>query len=104
MAVEYTKAMIAELQAVTVLTFDAAKAFADKNDISVRSVISKARALEVEYQPKVRTTSTAKAEPKETKAEVVADIQERTGVTFKNLGNLVMDDLNTLRDLVQSAE
>lgn len=93
---EYTEQMISTLKAKDTLTYDEAKTFAEANDISLQSVIGKARALEVTY---IRKEEVAKT--RETKAEVVAQIEDLMGVTFKRLDALLMEDLVALRDLFQ---
>lgn len=93
---EYTKEMVAELKSREEMTYAQAKSFADKYGLSLQSVIGKARALDVTYVRK----DDAKSKQTETKADIVKDIETRTGLTFKRLDALLVEDLQLVRSLV----
>lgn len=93
--VNYTDEMVSELKAFEILNYDEAQKYADKHNISVRSVIAKARLLGVPYRPKVSNTKV------ERKADIVRDIEQILGVQFKGLDRLVIDDLKLMLSKVK---
>lgn len=95
MAINYTEKMIEELSAIEGLDLASAKAFGEKHDIPVRSVIAKAKALGLSYKSKDGT----KAEPKgdkRTKGDVIASIQEALGLELASFSKMTMVDLEAL--------
>lgn len=96
----YTEKMLDELRSFDVITYDSAQEFADKHNISIRSVIAKVRSMELPYQPKP-TDSAAKQAKGESKADLVAEIQTLLNVNFKSLDKMVVEDLIKLRNVVK---
>jgi len=95
--VKYTDAMIAEMKKIGTFNYDSAKAFADANGLSFRSVIAKVRALELDYQakdPKVRST-TAKKKGR-AKADIVRAIETNLQRDVPSLSKMTVVDLEVL--------
>lgn len=98
----YTKKMLDELRSFDVITYDSAQEFADKHNISIRSVIAKVRSMELPYQPKPTDAAAKQAKVKgESKTDLVAEIQSILNVNFKSLDKMVVEDLVKLRNLVK---
>lgn len=100
---KYTDEMTNELRTMGVIDYELATKFAEKHEISVRSVIAKVRALELPYKPKETAAEkkpTKKAGPK--KAEVAAEIEQMLQTQFHRLDALTADDLETLRKAIAS--
>jgi thioesterase domain-containing protein len=93
---EYTEKMIEALRADEVLTFDRAEALANNWNISVRSVIAKARALEIPYEGK----TLVRPKKRVTKAELAEAVEAKLGTKFRSLHLLVIEDLETLLKLL----
>lgn len=93
---EYTDKMIEALKADEVLTFDRAEALAQNWNISVRSVIAKARALEIPYEGK----TLSRPKKRVTKVELAEAIEAKLNTKFRSLHLLVMEDLETLLKLL----
>ena len=93
--VVYTDEMLAELGNFVVLNYEDAQLYAEKHSIPVRSVIAKARVLQVPYRPKMGTREVEK------KADIVQDIERILGVQFKGLDRLVLDDLKLMLSKVK---
>lgn len=89
---EYTEQMLQALKADPILTFDRAQGLADNWNISVRSVIAKARALEIPYEGK----TLKKPKKRVTKAELVEAIEAKLETKFRSLHLLVTEDLELL--------
>lgn len=99
--INYTEKMLNELQSMGVITYDMAHEFAEKHNISVRSVVAKVRSMELPYQPK-EVTGVKTPKPKaESKADIVTEIQSVLNVNFKGLDRLVLEDLVMLRKIVK---
>lgn len=99
-ASKYSPAMEAELRALaeTGLNADVASQFADKHNLTARSVIAKITRMELPYEKKVRTT---KAGGKiESKEAIVAQIAELTGATLDGLEKAPKAALQAVRDYV----
>jgi hypothetical protein len=93
---KYNDAQIAEMKEIGSFTYDSAKAFADKHNISFRSVIAKVRALELDYHakdPKVRSTAKPKGRAK---ADIVASIQTHLPSALASLSKMTISDLEVL--------
>jgi hypothetical protein len=101
MAVKYTETMLSELRSIEVLNHGLAVAFAEKyKDVSPgitsRSVVAKARALDVPYQakdPREKATGKAKGDSKD---DIVARLYERLGTTIPSLSKVTVPDLKLL--------
>lgn len=98
----YTEKMLNELRSFDVITYDSAQEFADKHNISIRSVIAKVRSMELPYQPKPADYAAKQAKAKgESKADLVAEIQALLNVNFKSLDKMVVEDLIKLRNVMK---
>jgi len=76
-AVNYTAEMIAVITAAAPLNLESAKRVGKEIDRSYRSVIAKAKSLDLVY---ISKPAPAKKPKPETKAEIVGDIAEMIGV------------------------
>ena len=93
---KYTPAVLAELQKVgTPLTYDAAVAFGVKHGIPFRSVIAKARALEIPYKAKAPGSRNV-AEKGPLKADLVKRIETAFGISAPSLAKMTVPDLTKL--------
>lgn len=97
---KYTPAIVAEMKEIGSFTYDSAKAFADKYDISFRSVIAKVRALELDYQPKDPKIRTSKPKRERMKADIVASITRHVGADLPSLSKMTILDLEELEKAV----
>lgn len=98
----YTQAQIDELKAVQGLDYEKAKVFAAKHGLSPRSVVAKARALEIPYKAKApgAKTSTAKKETVRRKSEVALNISELLDINLASLEKMTGPDLASLESRV----
>ena len=99
MAVKYTPEMLTELRAIEKLDFNSATEFAEKHSISARSVIAKARALDIPYHAQDPRTKSAKTKG-ETKDDIVARLYERFQVPIPSLAKMTVVDLKLLEEAV----
>lgn len=93
----YTEAQITELKAVEGLDLAKAKAFGEKHGISHRSVIAKARALDIPY--KTQTTATkvvAKKSDVRRKTDIARSISELLDINLASLEKMTTPDLTAL--------
>ena len=102
----YTTNEVAAIQAVFdaegVITYDAAAALAESLGKSVRSVISKVKSLDLDYEPK----PVAPKRPKgKTKAEMVADIETElnVGISLNGLDKATGQALGRLLESLRQA-
>lgn len=98
----YTEKMLDELRSFDVITYDSAQEFADKHNISIRSVIAKVRSMELPYQPKEATGVKVAKPMGESKAGLVSEIQSILNVNFKSLDKMVIEDLVKLRNITEA--
>lgn len=97
MTVKYTDAMISELRQIGKLDYNSANAFATKHGIGVRSVIAKARALEVPYQAKDPKQRGAGAKDKAPAKEIIVrNIESTLRVSLPSLSKMTVLDLLAL--------
>jgi hypothetical protein len=99
----YTDAQVEELKAVEGLDYEKAKVFAAKHGLSPRSVVAKARALELPYKTKTpgsKATSTAKKEAVRRKADIATSISELLDVNLASLDKMTGPDLLALETRV----
>jgi hypothetical protein len=92
--------MIDEMKTIGSFTYDSAKAFADKNDLSFRSVIAKVRALELDYQPKDPKIRSTKAKRERSKTDIVNSIVSALGQELPSLSKMTVKDLEVLEKTV----
>ncbi|MAD72325.1 MAG: hypothetical protein CL973_00835 [Euryarchaeota archaeon] len=88
----YTPAMVAAIEAAAPLNLDKAKALAADFGLSHRSVISKAKSLEVEYVAQVRT---AAKRDSVTKNDILRGIREGLSLGDRE-GDLTKAELVTI--------
>lgn len=93
----YTDAQVAELKAIVGLDFDKATAFGEKHGISPRSVVAKARALDLPYKTKAPgSKATAKKADVRRKSDVALSISELLDINLASLDKMTGADLVTL--------
>lgn len=97
---KYTEEMLTEMREAGSFTYDSAKAFAEKHDISLRSVIAKVRALELDYQPKDPKVRSVKPKRDRSKADIVASIVRHIGDELPSLSKMTIVDLEVLEKVV----
>ena len=99
----YTEAQVEELKAIEGLDYEKAKVFASKHNISPRSVVAKARALEIPYKTKApgAKATVAKKEATRRKSEIATGISELLDVNLASLEKMTSTDLNTLEERVK---
>lgn len=96
----YTEAQVEELKAIEGLDYEKAKVFGAKHGLSPRSVVAKARALEIPYTPKA-PGSKATAKKKEAvrrKSEIATSISELLDVNLASLDKMTGPDLLALEE------
>lgn len=103
MTTKYTPAQVTELQAVGTLTYDGAVAFGEKHGIPFRSVIAKARALEIDYKPKAPGQRNV-ADKGPLKADLVKKIETAFGISIPSLAKMTVPDLTKLSEAIHSTE
>lgn len=97
---KYTEAMINEMKEAGSFNYDSAKAFAEKHNLTLRSVIAKVRALELDYQPKDPKVRSTKAKRTRSKADIVDSITRHLGNELPSLNKMTVVDLETLELMV----
>ncbi len=93
MTIKYTDKQVAELKAIGVLDYDSAVAFGEKHGVSHRSVIAKARALEIPYKPKAPGQRADKGPAKDA---LVKQIEAAFGIELPSMAKMTVIDLNKL--------
>jgi hypothetical protein len=94
----YTDKMTAELVSAGSFTFDQAASFADKYQLSTRSVVSKIKSLDLDYTPKAKPAS--KAGARTTKADLVQAIALGLSCSFESIEGLSKADSRSLSALL----
>ena len=94
----YTKEQSARLTESAPITYADAVALGKELGFSTRSIIAKAKSLELDYIPK---PVPAKKVAPETKAELVAEIETATGLDLTGLSGATAAALVTLRDYTE---
>jgi len=97
----YTPSMVTELQSQA-WDYESAFAFAAEHNLSVRSVISKIKNLDLDYTPKVKTVSTAG--PRVLKADIVAAIAKALDADPDALAGLSKADGRALNALFMAIQ
>ena len=93
----YTDAQVEELKAIVGLDYVKATAFGEKHGISPRSVVAKARALDLPYKTKAPgSKSTAKKADVRRKSDVAQSISELLDVNLASLEKMTGPDLTAL--------
>ena len=94
----YTDKMVAQLTSDATsmdLDYDYAVEFASQHNLSHRSVISKIKALGLNYTPKPKV----QAMPRVRKAEIVSSIASAIGVPYDTIAGLAKSDAASLVQL-----
>lgn len=99
----YTEAQVNELKAIEGLDYEKAKVFGAKHGISPRSVVAKAKALDLPYKVKTpgAKASNAKKEAVRRKSEIATDISELLDINLASLEKMTGTDLATLEERVK---
>lgn len=87
----YTDSMVAELSNNAPFDYSKAEIFAERYQISVRSVISKVKSLGLEYTPKAKA-SRKRADAGPNKAAVLSDLRAKLGLADRD-GDLTKAEL-----------
>jgi hypothetical protein len=93
----YTDVETAAIVAASPLTFEGAEKLALELGKTQRSIIAKAKSLGVDYIPKAKPTKRA---PGLRKADLIAQISEKTGEDFEGLSGATMQSLQKLVTLL----
>ena len=98
----YTDKMVNQLKAVDSWTYDQASDFADEHSLSVRSVISKLKNLELNYIP--RPSVKRAGGPRIKKSDMVVQIAEALGMAdnAEALAGLEKADVRSLKNLLNA--
>ena len=96
----YTDKMVNEMTAVASWNYDSASEYASKHGLSVRSVISKLKNLELAYTPKPVVKSAAA--PRVKKSEIVLQIAQLSGADAEALAGLEKADARSLTALLKA--
>lgn len=96
---QYTSTMVSTLQSQA-WDYDSASAFASEHNLSVRSVISKIKSLELDYTPKPKTVSTSG--PRVVKADIVDSIAKALDTDPDSLAGLAKADGRALSALLMA--
>lgn len=95
----YSNSMVTELTQAGAFDYATASAFAEKHNISVRSVISKIRSLNLPYEKKVvQTVKISRVR----KSEVVEMIAAKLSLECDKLAGLGKADLGSLQQLLKA--
>ena len=95
----YSSSMVTALQSQS-WDYDSASAFASEHNLSVRSVISKIKSLDLDYTPKPKTVSTGG--PRISKADLVISIAKALDADADELAGLAKADGRALSALLMS--
>lgn len=96
----YSDSMVTEMTKIGSFDYDSANAFAEANNLSIRSVISKIHNLGLEYTP--REKAKAASAPRVRKADVVANIAAAVEVNVDALTGLAKADMASLKSLLNA--
>ena len=96
---QYTSTMVTALQSQS-WDYESASAFAAEHNLSVRSVISKIKNLDLDYTPKPKTVSTAG--PRVVKADLVASIAKALDADPDEIAGLAKADSRALSALLMA--
>ena len=97
----YTPKMVAELEVIHSnggFTYESAKAYAEQNNLTVRSVISKIKSLGLDYTPK--PTASKSTVPQIRKADLVRGIAIALNVSYDTIQGLDKADRKSLSQLL----
>lgn len=96
----YTDSMVAELTKTGSFDYDSAAAYAEKHNLSIRSVISKVKSLGLEYTKRevVKSVSGAKVR----KSDLVASLAIKIDADPDALAGLAKADMASLKALIKA--
>lgn len=94
----YTDSMVSELTKTGSFDYASAQAFAEKHNLSARSVISKVKSLGLDYTPKPKVAS--KGGDRVRKSDVVRAIASELGTDYDSLAGLAKADGQSLAALL----
>ena len=94
----YTDSMVAEMVSAGAFTFAQAQAYAEKHNLSTRSVVSKIKSLDLPYTPKPKAA--ASGSPRTTKADLVQAIALGLDCSFESIEGLAKADSRALSALL----
>ena len=98
----YTDQMVAEMEVIHSnggFTYESAKAYAEQNNLTVRSVISKIKSLGLDYTPKAPAGKSSAA-PQIRKADLVRGIATALEVSYDTISGLDKADRKSLSQLL----
>jgi len=95
----YSTSMVTALQSQA-WDYESASAFASEHNLSVRSVISKIKSLELDYTPKPKTVSASG--PRVAKADIVSAIAKALNADPDSLAGLAKADARALSALLMA--
>ena len=102
----YTDQMVAEMEVIHSnggFTYESAKAYAEQNNLTVRSVISKIKSLGLDYTPKAPAGKSSAA-PQIRKADLVRGIATALDVSYDTIAGLDKADRKSLSQLLGAIE
>ena len=97
----YTDSMVAEMVGQGSWNFAQAQAYAEKHNLSTRSVVSKIKSLDLPYTPKPKAASKS---PRIRKADTVAAIATALATDSDSLAGLAKADAASLSALLMAIE
>ena len=95
----YSTSMVTALQSQA-WDYESASAFAAEHNLSVRSVISKIKNLDLDYTPKPKTVSTSG--PRVVKADIVEAIAKALDADVDSIAGLAKADARALSALLMA--
>lgn len=101
----YTDQMVAEMEVIHSnggFTYESAKAYAEQNNLTVRSVISKIKSLGLDYTPKAPAGKSSA--PQIRKADLVRGIATALDVNYDTIAGLDKADRKSLSQLLGAIE
>ncbi|MGB1843051.1 MAG: hypothetical protein ACPHIB_02735 [Thalassobaculaceae bacterium] len=96
----YSDSMVNEMTAHGAFTFADAQAYAEKHNLSTRSVVSKIKSLGLDYTPKPKAAS--KAGDRILKADTVSAIAKALDVNVESIDGLGKADARSLSALLMA--
>ena len=97
---QYSDNMVATMTKKGSYNFAEAQAFAEANNLTVRSVVSKIKSLGLDYTPKPKAASSG--QPRIRKADTVEAIAKALDASSDELAGLAKADANSLSALLMA--
>ena len=98
---QYTKEIVAQMEAKGSFTYAEAVAFAEAHGLKPRSVIAKIKSMKLAYECKPARV-TKQGEPVVLKATFVATIEAAVGVALPSLTKASKEDLQKLAEVLSA--